>query len=150
MNARRPTAPKAVKPSPDGSETMKRRPPKHLSLRPAKYEFDPKKAYTPKQLAEIGAIALKWNQIEAHIDFVGSQILFAKTPFWLRLSTDKLLGERTKLRLLRECAERAELLTERAKSAIASCFTQIDQCRAYRNGSFIITFTTTKKVLGPT
>jgi hypothetical protein len=29
------------------------------------FEFDPKKAYTPEQLAEIGAITLKWNQIEA-------------------------------------------------------------------------------------
>ncbi|QUD89849.1 hypothetical protein [Phenylobacterium montanum] len=133
MNPRRPTAPKAAKPSPDGSETMKRRSPQHLSLRPAKYEFDPKRAYTPEQLADIGAIALKWNQIEAHIDFVGSQILFAKTPFWLRLATDKVMGERTKLKLLRECAARGELLNDRAKSAISSCFTQIDQCRSYRN-----------------
>ena len=133
MNARRPTAPKTEKPPPDGSETMKRRPPQHLSLRPAKYEFDPKKAYTPEQLAEMGAIALKWNQIEAHIDFVGSQILFAKTPFWLRLATDKVMSEKTKQKLLRECAERAELLSERAKSAISSCFTQIDRCRSYRN-----------------
>ena len=26
----------------------------------------------------IGAITLKWNQIEAHIDFIGSHILFTK------------------------------------------------------------------------
>jgi len=126
-------SPKASKQSPDGSETMKRRTPSHLSLRPGKYEFDPKKAYTAEQLAEIGAIALKWNQIEAHMDFVGSHILFAKTPFWLRLAADKALSDKAKLKLLRECADRAELLDNRAKSAIASCFTQIDACRSYRN-----------------
>ncbi|HME40526.1 MAG TPA: hypothetical protein VKG63_16335 [Steroidobacteraceae bacterium] len=54
---------------------MKRRAPRDLSLRPAKFEFNPKKAYTTEQLAEIGAITLKWNQIEAHIDFIGSHIL---------------------------------------------------------------------------
>jgi len=133
MKDKQPIAPKVAKRSPDGSETMKRRHPRHLGLRPGKYEFDPKKAYTTEQLVEIGAIALKWNQIEAHIDFVGSHILFTKTPFWLRLATDKVLNERKKLKLLRECAERAELLDDRAKSAITSCFTQVDQCRAYRN-----------------
>ena len=39
---------------PTGKEVMKRRPPEDLSLRPAKFEFDPKKAYTAEQLAEIG------------------------------------------------------------------------------------------------
>ena len=133
MNAGKPTSAKGAKPSPDGTETMKRRSPRHLRLRPVRYEFDPKKAYTADQLAEIGAITLKWNQIEAHLDFVGSHILFAKAPFWLKIATDKAMGEKTKLRLLRECADRAELLTDRAKSCIASCFTQIDLCRSYRN-----------------
>ena len=51
---------------PTGKEIMRRRTPDDLSLRPARFEFDPKKAYTPEQLAEIGAITLKWNQVEAH------------------------------------------------------------------------------------
>jgi len=71
---------------PTGKEIMKRRTPNDLSLRPARFEFDPKKAYTTEQLAEIGAITLKWNQIEAHIEFVATFILFTKSPFWLRLS----------------------------------------------------------------
>jgi len=44
---------------PTGKEIMKRRTPDDLSLRPARFEFDPKKAYTTEQLAEIGAITLK-------------------------------------------------------------------------------------------
>ena len=48
---------------PTGQERMKRIPPTDFSLRPQKIEFDPKKAYPPDQLAEIGAIALRSNQI---------------------------------------------------------------------------------------
>ncbi len=77
---------------PTGREAMKRKPPEDMRLRPAKFEFDPKKAYTSDQLAEIGAISLRWNQIEAHIEFVGSFILFNKLPFWLIVSTGKVLA----------------------------------------------------------
>jgi hypothetical protein len=118
---------------PSGHEIMKRRAPSDLSLRPARFEFDPKKAYTTEQLAEIGAIALKWNQIEAHIDFIGSFILFNKSPFWLRLSTDKIFGTNTKLKLLKECLTRAKLLDDKTKACVANCFSVIEQCRAYRN-----------------
>src|ERR1700730_3209146 len=77
---------------PSGQEIMKRRTPDDLSLRPARFESDPKKAYTTEQLAEIGAITLKWNQIEAHIEFIASFIVFTKSPFWLRISTAKILS----------------------------------------------------------
>lgn len=112
---------------------MKRKPPKDLSLRPEWYEADPKKAYTPEQLAEIGAITLKWNQIEAHIDFIGSFILFSKTPFWLQIATDKAIGMKGKLSLLKECLKHATLLDEKATNCILSCFAEVEQCRAYRN-----------------
>jgi hypothetical protein len=85
------------KKSPTGQEIMKRRAPSHLELRPKKFESDPKRAYTVEQLAEIGAITIRWNQIEAHIDFVGSFILFPKSPFWLRIAIDKKLGTNSKL-----------------------------------------------------
>lgn len=73
---------------------MKRIPPTDFTLQPQKFEFDPKKAYPPEQLAEIGAIALRSNQIEAQIDFIGSHILFSKTPFpfWLQIATNNALG----------------------------------------------------------
>jgi hypothetical protein len=48
-----------AKPLPSGDERMKRKPPSDMSLRPERYEADPKTAYTPEQLAEIGAITLR-------------------------------------------------------------------------------------------
>jgi hypothetical protein len=122
-----------ARPLPSGDERMKRKPPSDMSLRPERYEADPKKAYTPEQLAEIGAITLKWNQIEAHVDFIGSFILFSKTPFWLRIATDKAIGMKGKLTLLKECLKHATLLDDKAKNCILACFAEVEQCRAYRN-----------------
>lgn len=116
-----------------GDEIMKRPPPDDLSLRPWRFEFDPKKAYSLDQLAEMGAIALKWNQIEAHIDFIASQILFAKVPMWLHLSVDRTLRFTTKLALLGECVEKAVILSDVAKKAIAGTFTDLKSYNAYRN-----------------
>jgi hypothetical protein len=118
---------------PTGKEIMKRRTPNDPSLRPARFEFDPKKAYTTEQLAEIGAISVKWNQIEPHIAFVGSLILFNKAPLWLQLSTGIVLSTKAKLNLLKECIRNADLLDDRSKQCIADCFSQVEQCRAYRN-----------------
>jgi hypothetical protein len=118
---------------PTGKEIMRRRTPHDLSLRPARFEFDPKKAYTTEQLAEIGAITLKWNQIEAHIEFVATFILFTKSPFWLRHSINKNLSTKSKLNLLKECLKHAELLDDQATQCISDCFAQVEQCRAYRN-----------------
>ena len=112
---------------------MKRRAPDDLSLRPARFEFDPKKAYTPEQLAEIGAITIKWNQIEAHIEFVAWHILFTKSPLWLQLSINKALSAKSKLNLLKECLKHAKLLNGQATQCISDCFAQVEQCRAYRN-----------------
>jgi hypothetical protein len=112
---------------------MKRPPPSNLGLRPARFEFDPKKAYSPEQLAEMGAISLKWNQVEAHIDFIGSQILFAKVPMWLRFSVDRALRTKTKIDLLEECAAKAELLDEPSKKAITETFFGVKTSNAYRN-----------------
>ncbi len=112
---------------------MKRIAPTDLSLRPTRIEFDPKKAYTPEQLAEIGVIALKMNQIEAHIDFVGSHVLFAKSPFWLRIATDNALSVDKKLHLLGEALDRSDLLDDKANNCVADCFAEVKQCRAYRN-----------------
>jgi hypothetical protein len=118
---------------PSGQEVMKRRMPDDLSLRPARFESDPKKAYTTEQLAEIGAITLKWNQIEAHIEFIASFIVFTKSPFWLRISTAKILSAKAQLNLLKECISHATLLDDNAKQCISDCFAQVEQCRAYRN-----------------
>lgn len=118
---------------PTGKEVMKRRRPDDLSLRPARFESNPKRAYTTEQLAEIGAITLKWNQIEAHIEFIASFIVFTKTPFWLQIYVSKILGDKTKLNLLKECVSHATLLDDKSRQCISDCFTQIEQCRTYRN-----------------
>lgn len=121
------------KETPSGKEIMKRRPPSDLRLRPARFESDPKKAYTTEQLAQIGAITLKWNQIEAHIDFIGVHILFSKTPLWLQIATGSSLGTKAKLGLLKECLKRSTLMDDKAKSCVYDCFAEVEQCRAYRN-----------------
>ncbi len=132
MTDRRGTKKSAPK-LPSGREVMKRRAPKDLSFQPSKFESDPKKAYSFNQLAEIGAITLKWNQIEGHIDFIGSHILFAKTPFWLKLAVDGAIGTNAKLRLLQQCSANSTLLDEQAKQCIHDCFSEVAQCRMYRN-----------------
>lgn len=76
---------------------------------------------------------MKWNQIEAHIEFVATFILFTKSPFWLRISTTKILSAKSKLSLLKECLKHAELLDDKSKQIISDCFAQVEQCRAYRN-----------------
>lgn len=123
------------KDQPTGKEIMRRRTPDDPGLRPARLESDPKKAYSPDQLAEIGAVTLKWNQVEAHIDFIGSHILFTKVPFWLQIEVYKSLSNPRKLRLLTACLDRSTLLDERAKRCIADCFAQVHQCRSYRNAN---------------
>ena len=130
------TEPQKTKPAtrePTGHEVMKRPPPNDLGLRPARFEFDPKKAYSSEQLAEMGAISLKWNQIEAHIDFIASQILFAKVPIWLRLSVDRALRTKTKIDLLEECAAKGGLLDDPAKTAITETLFSFKTYNTYRN-----------------
>ncbi len=124
---------KSTKRGPTGHETMKRPPPSDLRLRPARFEFDPKKAYSAEQLAEIGAISIKWNQVEAHLDFICSHILFTKTPFWLRLSADRALNTQKKIELLEECVAHAELLDEKPKQYITDAFFHFKTYRSFRN-----------------
>ena len=124
---------KPTKQEPTGKEIMKRRPPSDLSLRPAHFEFDPYKAYSADQLAKIGAMAIKFTQLEGLIDFVGSYILFTKAPFWLKLSMREVLSTGSKLNLLDECVDRAELLDDETKRLIRDTLTQFRAYRSHRN-----------------
>jgi hypothetical protein len=137
---------KRPKKSPDGSEIMKRRAPRDLTLRPARFEFDPKKAYTAEQLAEIGAITLKWNQIEAHIDFIGSHILFPKSPVWLQIATHKALSTKAKLNLLKECVKHAQFLTTNRNIASPTALRRSNNAAPTGTRLYIITSMTTKRV----
>lgn len=127
------TTHKKKRQQPSGKEIMKRPSPDDVILRPARFESDPKKAYTTEQLAEIGAITLKWNQIEAHIEYIATSVLFSKTPFWLRMSVNRTMSAKSKLNLLKECLPNASLLNDKARQCVSACFAQIEQCRAYRN-----------------
>ena len=53
---------------PNIKHRMKR--PQPLGAKPGRIEHDIKKALTTEQLAEIGAISLKFNQIESLIEFI--------------------------------------------------------------------------------
>lgn len=118
---------------PTGKEIMKRNPPDDLGLRPSRFESDPKQAYTAQQLAEIGAITLKWNQIEAHIEFIATFICFHKSPLWLRTWLNGKLSATFKLDLLKEYLKHADLFDEKTTPLLSDCFAQIEQCRNYRN-----------------
>jgi hypothetical protein len=122
-----------AKKAPTGKEVMKRRTPENLSLRPTRFESDPKKAYTTEQLAEIGAITLRWNQIEGAIEFIATVIVFAKSPFWLRISIQKYMRANSKLSLLKEYLNHTTLLDSVTTQCILDTFAQVEQCRAYRN-----------------
>lgn len=124
---------KSKKRTPTGHEVMKRPPPMNLRLRPTRFEFDPKKAYSAEQLSEMGAISIKWNQIEAHIDFIGSHVLFAKSPFWLVLSVDRAIGTTRKIELLEECAAQSTFFNEKTKHCIADAFYHFKTYRSFRN-----------------
>ena len=116
-----------------GNETMKRRTPDALSLRPLKFESDPKIAYSQQQLSEIGAIAIKWNQIEAHVEFISTFILLNKSPLWLRISISEKINSKNKLDILKEFLAHTHLLDADVTNRINQCIAKIAECRSYRN-----------------
>lgn len=118
---------------PDGTERMKRIPPKDFALQPKRYEYDPKRAYQKKQLAEIGAISIAWNQIEGQIDHLGSHILLRYSPFYVVITAGEVISFSGKIRLLRACADHAEILDAAAKRCIDIALMGVLEYRSYRN-----------------
>lgn len=123
------------KKEPTGKERMLRPPPSDLSLRPKIYEFDVEKAYTPAQLAKIGAIALKWNQVEAKIEFlttVAFQRSFSSFGMWLEMQKSIRSMDR-QVSLLRAFANESKTLTDEAKTVIKVAFDAAIEYRQFRN-----------------
>jgi len=120
---------------PTGNERMLRSPPSDPKLRPARFEFDLEKAYTPEQLAKVGAIALIWNRIEYRIEFlmmVTFEHSFPSLTMWLEFQKSiKRLDRR--IELLRKFAEENEILTTEAKNCIKISFDAVLEYRKYRN-----------------
>jgi hypothetical protein len=99
--------------NPINKDRMSRRQPK--TSRPGRRVEDPKEAYTVAQLAEVGAIALIWNQIDNFLDWLLHIAL--RTP--LNLHWDiarRIRGSYAKVELLRLAADRAKILTDEAGS----------------------------------
>src|ERR1700693_1991484 len=80
---------------------------------------DIKQAYTKEQLAEIGAIALTWNQVDAFIDWL--LLISLKLPplSWLDVAK-RINGMDGKLHILRQFAANSEILTAPARDCIKS------------------------------
>lgn len=121
---------------PTGKERMRRRAPSDLSLRPKRFEFDIKKAYSQEQLAEIGAIALVWNQIEAHVQslmFIAFHSFFPSFGVWIEI-LKKIKTIDGHIDILRKYADENDILDDKAKACIKSAFDAVLEYRTYRNG----------------
>jgi hypothetical protein len=77
---------------------MSRKLPK--DAKPGRRPEDPKEAYTQEQLAEVGAIALIWNQIDNFLNFL--IYIALQPPFYMLWEVGRRLrGTHAKIELLR-------------------------------------------------
>jgi hypothetical protein len=109
---------------------MSRKQPK--TSRPGRRVEDPKEAYTPGQLAEVGAIALIWNQIDNFLDWLLHIAL--KTPLMLHWElVRRIRGSYAKVELLRLAADRAKILTDEARECIKYTLDGVVECNRHRD-----------------
>jgi hypothetical protein len=96
---------------------------------PGRTAEDPKEAYTIEQLAEVGAIILLWNQVEAFLDLL---IYTATNPptYLIWDVSRRLRGITARIELLHLAADRNEVLTEDAKKMIK---TTLDAVLEYKH-----------------
>src|SRR5579885_2177985 len=114
---------------------MLRPPPRDLSLRPARFEFDIEKAYTQEQLAKIGAIALIWDRIEDRVQFlmlITFEHSFPSFGLWLEFQKSISKLER-RIELLRKFADESKILSDQARNSIKAAFDAVLEYRKYRN-----------------
>jgi hypothetical protein len=121
---------RSIPPKGGGKERMSRKLPR--GAKPGRRPEDPKEAYTQAQLAEVGAIALIWNQID---NFLNWLIYIALKPPNLIIWEvgRRLRGTHAKIELLRIAAERAELLNGEARASIKYTLDGIIDCNRYRD-----------------
>jgi hypothetical protein len=107
----------------------RRQPP---DARPGRRVEDPKEAYTTEQLAEVGAIALIWNQIDNFLDFLLHVSL--KTPIFVHWEVARRIsGSNAKIEILRIYAERANILNDDARKCIKYTLDGIVEYKRYRD-----------------
>jgi hypothetical protein len=109
---------------------MKR--PQPLNVSPKRQEPDIRKAYTTEQLAEIGAVALIWNQIETMVDFLLLIVLHIPVGSWLDV-TKRINGMDGKVEILRRYSDRNRIFTEEAKQCIKISLDAIGEYKGYRD-----------------
>jgi len=100
--------------------------------KPGRRPEDPKEAYTQEQLAEVGAIALIWNQIDNFLNFL---IYIALQPplYMLWEVGRRLRGTHAKIELLRIAAERSKLLNDEARECIKYTLDGVVECNRHRD-----------------
>lgn len=110
---------------------MKRPQPPGAGPRPS-VEHDIKKALTPEQLAEIGAISLKFNQIESLLEFM--LIVVLQPPAGLSWElVRRINGIDNKISILRAYYESNKILTDEAKHALKLTLDGVSDYKGYRD-----------------
>ncbi len=109
---------------------MKR--PQPPGARPGRIEEDIKKALTAEQLAEIGAISLKFNQIESLVEFILVVILDVPPPLWWEV-VRRINGMDAKLSILRRYYDTNKILTDEAKECLKSALDAVADYKKYRD-----------------
>jgi hypothetical protein len=117
-------------PPPKSKHRMKR--PQPPGARPGRVEYDIKKALTTEQLAEIGAISLKFNQIESLIEFILVVILDVPPPLWWEV-VRRINGMDAKISILRRYYETNKILTDKAKKCLKATLDAVADYKKYRD-----------------
>jgi hypothetical protein len=116
--------------NPKGKHRMKR--PRPPGSKPGPAVDNIKKAYSKDQLAEIGAIALIWNQVDSYIDFILLVALNIPIGLWLDV-TKRINGMDGKLAILRNRAAQSRILTDEARACIKSALDAVAEYKTYRD-----------------
>jgi hypothetical protein len=116
--------------SPKITHRMKR--PQPAGARPGRIEHNIKKALTTEQLAEIGAISLKFNQIESLIEFILLVILDIQPALWLDV-VRRINGMDNKIAILRRYYESNKILTDKAKACLKIALDAVMEYKKYRD-----------------
>jgi hypothetical protein len=109
---------------------MKR--PQPQGARPGRIEHDIKKALTTEQLAEIGAISLKFNQIESLVEFI-LLVILDLPPLLAWDVIRRINGMDAKLSILRRYYEANKILTEEAKACLKITLDGVADYKKYRD-----------------
>ncbi len=116
--------------APKDKHRMRR--PQPANSKPGRRVQDIKKAYTEKQLIEIAAIALTWNQVDAQVDYLLLVALRLPPSLYLDI-TKRINGMDGKIQILRLRSEQAQILTKEAKACVKLSLDAVEEYKKYRD-----------------